>query len=204
MIERTTEWGGREKEKGVEAVECNDTGRGGRKKKGGGWVGDVECNDTGGAVEGKRGWVGEWTWKQLCPHRVLRTQPDLAPLVLTPHRASLNRNSNEFSFHPTTTFLSYPRRSAPIRPIRVYDSVFISYHPFQGVGVEGGQRLDHFFSHSPNQSRMVRYQTSAFAGLRTQCPSSGKKRIFDGTPMIWSAVNIPSPSEIGQRKSSSP
>ena len=69
----------------------------------------------------------------LMPHRVLRTQPDLAPLVLTPyrilriqperqqvvtpHRASLNRNSNEFSFHPTTSIHSI-RDYPPYRVLR--------------------------------------------------------------------------------------
>ena len=53
----------------------------------------------------------------LMPYRLLRSQTALIPLVLTPHGASLNRNSNKFSFHPTTNpqFVS-----ALIRRLRVF------------------------------------------------------------------------------------
>ena len=46
--------------------------------------------------------TGTHTLRVLTPYRILRIQPERQQVV-TPHRASLNRNSNKFSFHPTTT-----------------------------------------------------------------------------------------------------
>src|SRR5579862_6778490 len=65
---------------------------------------------------------------------------------------------------------------------------------------KGPQRADHFLS----QPRTSAYQRTEFWGFRTQWFSSGKTTSLDGTPCLWSAVNIERPSVRGTRKSFSP
>src|SRR5271167_960393 len=62
-------------------------------------------------------------------------------------------------------------------------------------------RLLHFpaFVHSSTHALTVWYHRRPFCGFSTQCPSSGKYSIFDGTLSRCSVVNNWKPSETSRR-----
>src|SRR3954462_11753207 len=58
--------------------------------------------------------------------------------------------------------------------------------------------------HWSTQAFTVLYQNCEFCGFRTQCPSSGKYIILEGTFCFCNAVKSWNPSETSRRKSSWP